>query len=149
VLRHTLGVIDIVNRAAALAVRASMVQLRQAALVPQLHGQADHRKSALLQTGRNLPNCPHRRSCPRQSSGSDLRSNPFAHYSVKSRDCRLLVNRGNSAQPFNHLRNRFQREIDFSIGSLAAKAQAQRGARIFRSETERHEHVRWVLNCSR
>ena len=47
VLRHALRVVHVIERAAALSVRAITVELRQAALVPELHRQADHRKPAL------------------------------------------------------------------------------------------------------
>src|SRR6267378_3212731 len=47
VLRHALRVVHVIDRAAALSVRAITVELRQAALVPELHRQADHRKPAL------------------------------------------------------------------------------------------------------
>ena len=68
VLGHALGVINVVERAAALAVRAVAVELRQAALVPQLHRQADDGKAALLQdrgNGRAVHAAAHRDGCHR------------------------------------------------------------------------------------
>src|SRR4029077_12913243 len=63
VLRYALGVIDVIERAAALAVRAVTVELRQTPLVPQLHRQADDGKAALLQdrgNGRAVHAAAHR-----------------------------------------------------------------------------------------
>jgi hypothetical protein len=52
-LRDALGVIDIIKRAAAVLHRAISLELRQAALIPELHGQADDGTALLLQDGRN------------------------------------------------------------------------------------------------
>ena len=53
VLRHALGIVNIVERAAALSVGAVTVEFRQAALVPKLHRQTDNWKSALDQDRRD------------------------------------------------------------------------------------------------
>ena len=53
-LRDTLRIVYIIERAAALSARAVAIKRRKAALVPQLHGQANHRNSALHK---------HRRDC--------------------------------------------------------------------------------------
>jgi hypothetical protein len=47
VLCDALCIVHIIERAAALSVRAVTVEFRQAALIPQLHRQADNRKPAL------------------------------------------------------------------------------------------------------
>ena len=53
-------------------------------------------------------------------------------------DCGLLVRGGKLTEPLDHGGNRFEREGDFLFGRLVTEAQAQRGARVFRSEAERH-----------
>ena len=53
VLRHALRIVHIIERAAALAARAVAVELRQAALVPELHRQANDGKAALDQDRRD------------------------------------------------------------------------------------------------
>ncbi len=77
VLRHALGVIDIVNGAAAMLRRACGLHGRQAALIPQLHGQADD-AAVLLQHQRGDYGAVHsaahshgydiRRAAPQQES---------------------------------------------------------------------------------
>ena len=53
VLRHGLGVVDIVERAATVLRGAIALELREAALIPQLHGEADDGAALLLQEGGN------------------------------------------------------------------------------------------------
>jgi len=53
VLRDALGVVYIIQRTAAMAVRSAAVELRQAALVPELHRQPDDGRAALLQNRGN------------------------------------------------------------------------------------------------
>ena len=49
VLRHGLGVVHIIERAAAVLRGAIALKLREAALVPELHGKADDGAALLLQ----------------------------------------------------------------------------------------------------
>ena len=48
-LRDTLGVIDVVQRAATMLRGTAALQFRKAALIPKLHGQADDGAALLLQ----------------------------------------------------------------------------------------------------
>ncbi len=52
-LRHALGVVDVVKRAAAMLRRSVTLQFRQATLVPELHGQPYDRMALLQQQGRD------------------------------------------------------------------------------------------------
>ena len=47
-LRDALGVINVIERAAAVLGRAVSLKLGQAALIPELHRQADYRAALLL-----------------------------------------------------------------------------------------------------
>jgi len=47
-LRNGFGVIDVVERAAAVLRGAMALEFGKSALIPQLHGEADHRASLLL-----------------------------------------------------------------------------------------------------
>ena len=67
VLRHALGVVHVVQRAAALAVRAAAVEFRQPALVPELHGQPDDGEPRSSESRRRR-SYPRRRSSRRRSS---------------------------------------------------------------------------------
>jgi len=52
VLRDALGIVHILERAAALPVRAVEIKLWQTTLIPQLHRQADDRKPSLHENRR-------------------------------------------------------------------------------------------------
>src|SRR5260370_32655776 len=52
-LRYGLGVIDVIERAAAVLRGGGALQFREAALVPKLHGEADDGAALLLEKGCN------------------------------------------------------------------------------------------------
>jgi hypothetical protein len=50
-LRYALGIVDVIEGAAAVLLGAIALQFRQTALVPELHGEANDRVALFLENG--------------------------------------------------------------------------------------------------
>jgi hypothetical protein len=156
-LRHALGVVDVIERAAPMLRRAIALEFRQTPLVSQLHGEANDRMALLLQ---------HRGDCGRidaaghryrDESGlalGDFRQRVELSFrghalSILARGRFLAKCRRNGPELRNGRWDNAKSKFDVGSSSMPSEAEAQTGARILGGESNGCEYMRGLDGSGR